>query len=88
MNDIAGLRSYSPPDTRPTPRCVRDRRPTSASRRPAGHRSVERAQRQRRISGGFGLRYRLTEKNPLHYRIDLAWGEDDFEVYFSIGEAF
>ncbi len=40
------------------------------------------------VSGGFGLRYRLTEKNPLHYRIDFAWGEDDFEVYFSIGEAF
>ena len=40
------------------------------------------------VSGGFGLRYRLTEKNPLHYRIDVAWGEDDFELYFSIGEAF
>ncbi len=40
------------------------------------------------LSGGSGLRYRLTEKNPLHYRIDFAWGEDDFEVYFSIGEAF
>ncbi len=40
------------------------------------------------VRGGFGLRYRPTEKNPLHYRIDFAWGEDDFEVYFSIGEAF
>ena len=39
-------------------------------------------------SAGFGLRFRLTEENPLNYRTDAAWGRDGFEFYFSISEAF
>jgi outer membrane protein assembly factor BamA len=39
-------------------------------------------------SAGFGLRFRLTERNRMNYRTDLAWGRDGLEFYFSITEAF
>jgi hypothetical protein len=39
-------------------------------------------------SVGFGARYRLTERNRMNYRTDLAWGRDGFEFYFSLTEAF
>lgn len=39
-------------------------------------------------NGGAGVRFRLTKDNPLHYRIDLAVGQDGWEYYFSIGEEF
>ncbi|MHC4958174.1 MAG: BamA/TamA family outer membrane protein [Planctomycetota bacterium] len=37
---------------------------------------------------GAGIRFQLTEKNPLNYRIDLAYGKNGLLFYFSVGEAF
>ena len=39
-------------------------------------------------SAGFGLRFRLTEKNRMNYRADIAWGRDGYEWYVSLTEAF
>jgi hypothetical protein len=38
-------------------------------------------------SGGVGLRYQLTQKYPMHLRLDYAWGRDGGLLYFSVGEA-
>ena len=40
------------------------------------------------LGAGVGIRFRLTEKNPLHYRIDFAYGRNGFIVYFAVAEAF
>jgi hypothetical protein len=37
---------------------------------------------------GTGIRFQLTSKNPLNYRIDVAWGKNGVQFYFSVGEAF
>lgn len=39
-------------------------------------------------AGGVGLRYQLTQKYPMHMRLDYAWGRDGGLLYFSVGEAF
>lgn len=39
-------------------------------------------------SAGIGLRFKLTDQNPINYRIDFAWGRDQATIYFAIGEAF
>jgi len=39
-------------------------------------------------AGGLGLRYQLTQKYPMHMRLDYAWGLDGGLLYFSVGEAF
>ncbi len=39
-------------------------------------------------AGGVGLRYQLTEKYPMHLRLDYSWGRDGALLYFSVGEAF
>jgi hypothetical protein len=39
-------------------------------------------------SAGFGLRLTMDKENHLNYRIDFAWGEDDFVVILAVGEAF
>jgi surface antigen Omp85-like protein len=39
-------------------------------------------------AGGVGARYQLTQKYPMHVRIDYAWGRDGGLLYFSVGEAF
>jgi len=39
-------------------------------------------------AGGLGLRFQLTEKYPMHMRLDYAWGRDGGLLYFSVGEAF
>jgi hypothetical protein len=39
-------------------------------------------------AGGIGIRYVLAEKNHVAVRLDGAWGNDGFQYYFSIGEAF
>jgi Omp85 superfamily domain len=39
-------------------------------------------------SVGLGIRFRLTEKNSMNYRIDVAWGRNGVQFYFAIGEAF
>ena len=39
-------------------------------------------------SAGVGFRFQLTKENPINYRIDFAWGRDEFTVYFAVGEAF
>jgi len=39
-------------------------------------------------AGGLGLRYQLTQKYPMHMRLDYAWGRDGGLLYFSVGEAF
>ena len=39
-------------------------------------------------AGGLGLRYRLTEKFRVNFRIDYAWGKDDEVLLISVGEAF
>lgn len=42
-----------------------------------------------RASGGFGLRYRLDEKEKINVRFDVAYGEQGSSgIYFTIGEAF
>jgi hypothetical protein len=40
------------------------------------------------LSGGVGLRFRLTEKNALNYRVDVAWGRNGSVFYMSLSEAF
>jgi outer membrane protein assembly factor BamA len=37
---------------------------------------------------GFGLRYLIAKDNQMNLRMDFAWGKDDFQFYFGIGEAF
>ena len=39
-------------------------------------------------AGGVGLRFQLTQKYPMHMRLDYAWGRDGGLLYFSVGEAF
>jgi len=39
-------------------------------------------------AGGIGLRWRLTEKFRVNFRIDYAWGKDDEVLLISAGEAF
>jgi len=39
-------------------------------------------------AGGVGLRFRLTERHPMHMRADYAWGKNESLFYFSVGEAF
>ena len=39
-------------------------------------------------AGGFGLRYQLTEKFPMHLRFDMSWGRDGFIFHFGASEAF
>ena len=39
-------------------------------------------------AGGVGLRYQLTQKYPMHMRLDYSWGRDGGLLYFSVGEAF
>ena len=39
-------------------------------------------------AGGAGVRYQLTQKYPMHMRLDYAWGRDGGLLYFSVGEAF
>lgn len=39
-------------------------------------------------AGGVGLRWRLTEKFRVNFRIDYAWGKDDQVLLISAGEAF
>lgn len=40
------------------------------------------------ISGGTGFRYQYDEDKRINMRLDLAWGQNSFGVYFGIGEAF
>jgi outer membrane translocation and assembly module TamA len=37
---------------------------------------------------GAGIRYRLTKKNPINFRVDVARGKDDTAIYVGVGEAF
>jgi len=37
---------------------------------------------------GAGLRYQLTSKTPINYRIDVAVGINEVVFYFAVGEAF
>ncbi|HJS43151.1 MAG TPA: hypothetical protein VJ755_06740 [Gemmatimonadales bacterium] len=39
-------------------------------------------------AAGLGLRYQMTQKYPMHMRLDYAWGRDGGLLYFSMGEAF
>jgi hypothetical protein len=39
-------------------------------------------------AGGLGLRYQLTQKYPMHVRLDYAWGRDGGLLYFGVAEAF
>lgn len=39
-------------------------------------------------SVGVGVRYLLTEKNRLNFRLDVAWGRDEQLLYVGVGEAF
>ena len=39
-------------------------------------------------SAGVGLRVQLTKENPFNYSIDVAVGNNDTIVYFTVGEAF
>jgi outer membrane protein assembly factor BamA len=39
-------------------------------------------------AGGLGLRYQLTEKYPMHLRMDGSWGRDGWLFYFGVSEAF
>jgi hypothetical protein len=40
------------------------------------------------ISGGTGFRYLYDKDKKINMRLDLAWGQNSFGVYFGIGEAF
>ncbi len=40
------------------------------------------------FAGGVGARYQLLTKFPLNYRVDVAFGRDGAQLYFSLGEAF
>jgi hypothetical protein len=39
-------------------------------------------------SGGVGLRYRLAKDSPMDFRVDTAYGDDEWSWYFSVGQAF
>jgi len=39
-------------------------------------------------SVGGGVRYLLTEKNKINFRLDVAWGRDERLFYLGVGEAF
>lgn len=39
-------------------------------------------------SGGIGLRYKIAKENPVDFRVDVAYGDDDTSWYFSVGQAF
>lgn len=40
-------------------------------------------------AGGFGVRYRISEKDGMNAGLDVAWGRDgESALYFRIGEAF
>ena len=39
-------------------------------------------------AGGVGLRFQLTQKYPMHMRLDYAWGRDGGLLYFAVAEAF
>jgi hypothetical protein len=39
-------------------------------------------------AGGLGLRWRLTDKFRVNFRVDYAWGKDDQVLLISAGEAF
>jgi len=39
-------------------------------------------------AGGIGARFQLSEKYPMHMRLDYAWGRDGGLLYFSVAEAF
>ncbi len=40
------------------------------------------------FSGGVGIRYKLGKENPVHIRLDWAYGKDGDAWYVAIGEAF
>jgi outer membrane protein assembly factor BamA len=40
------------------------------------------------FSGGTGFRYQYDADKKINMRLDLAWGQNSFGVYFGIGEAF
>ncbi len=37
---------------------------------------------------GFGIRFRLEEKQKLDLKMDIGWGETASGVYFGINQAF
>ena len=37
---------------------------------------------------GAGVRFQLTKRNPLNYRVDVAYGRNGWIFYFSVSEAF
>jgi hypothetical protein len=39
-------------------------------------------------AGGVGIRWRLTDKFRVNFRVDYAWGKDDEVLLVSVGEAF
>jgi len=39
-------------------------------------------------AGGVGLRYQLTQKFPMHMRLDFSWGRDGPVYYFGVSEAY
>lgn len=41
-----------------------------------------------RAAGGAGLRFQLTKKYPLNYRVDAAYGADGGQFYVAVAEAF
>lgn len=38
-------------------------------------------------AGGVGLRFKLTQRYPMHMRADYAWGKNESLFYFSVSEA-
>jgi len=40
------------------------------------------------VAGGAGVRFKLSQKFPLNYRVDLSTGPDGFQYYISLGENF
>jgi len=41
-----------------------------------------------KLSYGFGVRYRLSEKEKMNIRCDVGFGKNDFGIYFQAEEAF
>ena len=39
-------------------------------------------------SGGGGLRFRLTKRNPINFRVDYGFGKHGGALSVGIGEAF
>ncbi|MGH8758528.1 MAG: hypothetical protein ACREVW_03315 [Burkholderiales bacterium] len=37
---------------------------------------------------GAGIHYRLTKKNPINFRVDVARGKNETAIYTGFGEAF